>query len=125
MLLVVHGNLYIYLNTSKIHVCEIEATFIISSQDSDWRDKSRSKRSDLNEEDLAKAMSDEEDRSGEVAAGRIPDEIMKVAEIDADPSQRKLLCKKISIDIYIDNSTIRLSFFIQTKGPKCILVVAS
>jgi hypothetical protein len=29
---------------------------------------------------MAKAMSDEEDRSGEAAAGRIPDEMMKVAE---------------------------------------------
>ena len=65
-----------------IGIPELEATFIISSQDSDERDKSRSKRSGLNEEDMAKAMSDEEDRSGDVAAGRIPDEIMKVAELE-------------------------------------------
>lgn len=30
---------------------------------------------------MAVAMGDEEDRSGEVAADRIPDEIMKVAEL--------------------------------------------
>lgn len=31
---------------------------------------------------MVKAMIDEEDRSGEAAAGRIPEEFMKVAEKD-------------------------------------------
>ena len=56
------------------------AIFINSSQDSAGRGKARSKRSGLHEEGMAKAMSDEEDRSGEAAAGRIPDEFMKVAK---------------------------------------------
>jgi tetratricopeptide (TPR) repeat protein len=57
------------------------ATFIISSQDSAERGNTRSKRSGLHEEGMAIAMSDEENRSGEAAAGRIPDEMMKVAAI--------------------------------------------
>jgi len=55
------------------------AIFINSSQDLAERGKARSKRSGLNEEDMASAMSDEEDRSGKAAAGKIPDEFMKVA----------------------------------------------
>ena len=55
------------------------AIFINSSQDSAERGKTRSKRSALTEKDMARAMSDEEDRSGEVAASRIPDEFMKIA----------------------------------------------
>lgn len=55
------------------------AIFISSSQGSTERGKSGSKRSGLNEEGMAKAMRDEEDRSGEAAAGRTPDEFMKVA----------------------------------------------
>jgi segregation and condensation protein A len=64
------------------HQEELEATFTISSQDSGERDKSRSKRNGLNEEDMAKAMSDEEDRSRAVAAVQILDEIVKVADLD-------------------------------------------
>jgi segregation and condensation protein A len=59
-----------------------KATFIISSQDAAERGKPRSKQSGLNEEGMAKAMPDEEDRSGEAAADRIPDEMMKVALIN-------------------------------------------
>jgi len=55
------------------------AIFINSSQDFAERGKAGSKRSGLNEEDMASAMSDEEDRSGEAAAGKIPDEFMKAA----------------------------------------------
>jgi len=56
------------------------AIFINSSQDFAERGKARSKRSGLNEEDMASAMSDEEDRSGDAAAGKIPDKFMKVAK---------------------------------------------
>ena len=55
------------------------ATFINSSEDLAERGKARSKRSSLNEEGMAEAMSDEEDRSGKAVAGQIPDEFMKVA----------------------------------------------
>jgi len=57
-----------------------KATFTSLSQNSDERDKSRSKRSGLNEESMAKAMLDEEDRFGEVAASRIPEKLVKVAK---------------------------------------------
>ncbi len=55
------------------------ATFIISSQNSVERDKARSKPRGLTEEAMAKAIADEEDRSGKVAAERIPDEMRKIA----------------------------------------------
>ena len=61
------------------------AIFIISSKNSGERGKSRSKRSVPNEEGMALAMFDEEDRSGEAAAGRIPDEVMKVAPAWFEP----------------------------------------
>lgn len=57
---------------------ENKAVFTVSSQDAGERDGS--KRSGLTEEDMARAMFDEEDRSGEVVADRIPDEIVKIAE---------------------------------------------
>ena len=50
------------------------------SQDSFWRGKARSKRSGLTEEGMAMAMADEEDRSGEAVAERVPDGFMKVAQ---------------------------------------------
>ncbi len=56
------------------------ATFINSSLDLDERGKAGSKRSGPHEESIALAMDDEEDRSGKAAAGRIPDEFMKVAQ---------------------------------------------
>jgi hypothetical protein len=43
------------------------------------RGKARSKRSGRTEEGMMRAMSDEEDRSGEAAADQIPDEFVKVA----------------------------------------------
>jgi len=43
------------------------------------RGKAGARQNSLNEGDMASAMSDEEDRSGEAAAGKIPDEFMKVA----------------------------------------------
>ena len=48
-------------------------------QDSGERGKSRSKRSGPNEERMAIAMGDEEDRSGKAAAGRILHEIKPIA----------------------------------------------
>lgn len=99
-----------------------QAAFINSSQDFDERGKARSKRSGLNEEDMSKDMPDEEDRSGEAAADRIPDEFMKIAwkqrlEIFLDPSFEN---SKQRMDI---PDHIRLSFpkplfdaFVSTHG---------
>lgn len=58
------------------------ATFINSSQGSGERGKIRSKRSGLSEEDMVKAMADEEDRSDEASAARTHDEFMKVAAVE-------------------------------------------
>lgn len=55
------------------------AIFINSSQDPAERGKARSKPSGLNEEGMALAMADEEERPGKAASGQIPDEFMKVA----------------------------------------------
>lgn len=58
----------------------LAAIFANSQSNSDERDKSRSKRSGPNEESPhGPSMGDEEDRSGKVAADRIPDEFTKVA----------------------------------------------
>jgi hypothetical protein len=55
--------------------------FTNSSLDSDERGKARSKRSGLNEEGMVRAMSDEEGRSGNAIADRIPDESVKIAGV--------------------------------------------
>jgi ABC-type transport system involved in cytochrome c biogenesis permease subunit len=54
---------------------------LISSKGSAERGKARPKRSGLNEEGMADAMSDEEDRPGEAAAGRTLDEIKPIATL--------------------------------------------
>jgi hypothetical protein len=66
------------------------ATFTNSSQDLGERGKAGSKRSGLTEEGMAKAMSDEEDRSGEAAADQIPDEFVKGAATGEASSLRWL-----------------------------------
>ena len=56
------------------------AIFINSSQGLAERGKTTSKRSGLIEEGMAAAMADEEDGFGAAAAGRTPDEFVKVAQ---------------------------------------------
>jgi hypothetical protein len=91
---------------------EKKATFTNSSQDSGERGKTRSKLRGLTEEGMVRTMSDEEDRSGEAAADRIPDEFVKVAEKKASfkTSSKELLMLFEGKPVSILDPTLEVRF---------------
>jgi 8-oxo-dGTP diphosphatase len=82
-LLNAQGVFYVMLKQGFTERVEVDTRYgaigLISTKGSAERGKARPKRSGLNEEGMAGAMSDEEDRPGKAAAGRIMDEIKPIA----------------------------------------------